>query len=86
MSVTNETALATYSSEAICGKCGTNQASRVNGYCVNGHDYWIEELDFTHPDLKDYVKRAAQNLQISVYSLKTHVKTNTSVPYPKVNR
>lgn len=47
-----------YPAKAVCVTCGTASARDLDGYCVNGHDNWLELSDKKeHPSLWNAVKR-----------------------------
>jgi hypothetical protein len=53
--------------QAICGTCGTKETDQDNGYCINGHDNWVELRDFEHNI--EHVRSACQNLGITMDDL-----------------
>ena len=61
----------------ICGTCGTDK-ERTNGYCINGHDDWIEWEDlltpYTHKLITDSLKKL--NITISELVYKIYISTN----------
>lgn len=59
---------------AICYKCGTAQENPDNGYCINGHDNWLEIID----DSKR-LGRAAKKFGITVEKLAEHIEHNKSI-------
>ena len=34
--------------EYICGECGTDKEQNLTGYCINGHDSWVNLDDFVN--------------------------------------
>lgn len=67
-----------YPANAICGKCGGSRANSENAMCICGADNWIEYEDFANTALVDYVKTAANNLNITVEELLVKVFKVTS--------
>lgn len=53
-------------SECICGVCGSRDVDNDTGFCINGHDNWVEVSDFFNPDLKGYISEASKNLGLSI--------------------
>jgi len=55
----------------ICGYCGSTEGNPNNALCAKcDGDYWIQSQDFDNPELKDYVQTAANNLNVTVETLK----------------
>lgn len=49
----------------ICGTCGTVEQNQQSGYCINGHDNWLQNGD----DI-EYWEKAAKDLDTSIETLK----------------
>ncbi len=64
---------------SICGKCGTNLEDYNSGFCINGHDNWIEVQDLANPDLKDYVDDAISTLSVSKLEILNALSEQRSV-------
>ena len=57
---------------AICRECGTAKENSENGFCINGHDDWLEEED-GFKGLFPYLEKFKLG---SVYRLKYHIINN----------
>lgn len=59
---------------AICLDCGTAKENPENGFCINGHDNWLEEEDSVERFLQASVK-----FNKSSSELICHIKDNVSI-------
>ncbi len=62
---------------AICLDCGTAKEDPENGFCINGHDNWVEDGD----DVQR-ISYACEKFQITGKQLMHHIKNNVSVGLP----
>lgn len=57
----------------LCGSCGYSDQKTEpdeDGNCGNCHeDLWLEWNDFTIPNLRNYIKKAASKLNLSIPEL-----------------
>ncbi len=59
---------------AICLNCGTAKENPENGFCINGHDNWLEEEDNI-----ERFSEASSKWNKSNYELMYHIKDNVSI-------
>ena len=57
---------------SACGTCGSKETDD-NGFCKNGHDDWVEGRDFFNPQLREHIRRACKNLNVTEDELLTHI-------------
>ena len=64
----------------VCGYCGGTEANSINALCSNcGKDFWVQPQDFKNPELKQYIKLASDNLNMSIEEFRDMVE-NLSIP------
>lgn len=61
-------------SKAICATCGVIEQNQESGYCINGHDDWLEEND-----PYEYWVKAAHQLKVSMTLLEHAMKSGGSL-------
>jgi len=65
----------------ICGTCGTVLpddlfGAEAKGFCINGHDNWVELRDFDDPDLAQHIGNAMVRLDMDRGTLLEVVKVS----------
>lgn len=53
----------------ICATCGTTDSNQENGFCINGHDDWLERRDFSISEHNQVIKRAMKTTGLSLEEL-----------------
>ncbi len=59
---------------AICLECGTAQENPETGFCINGHDNWLEKED--SGDRFDF---AMKKFKVSQSELIKHIQNGTNL-------
>lgn len=55
---------------AVCYNCGTTKENPDTGYCINGHDNWIEHAD------SDLIAKFSKENKIDVHEILEAINTN----------
>lgn len=63
----------------MCGTCLTHKEDNVTGYCINGHDNWVEPMDVEYfildrtnkdyPHINPMFKTLARKLKLKIAEL-----------------
>jgi len=59
---------------AICLDCGTAKENPENGFCMNGHDNWLEEMDKI-----ERFSEASIKFNKTTSELMFHIQQNVSI-------
>jgi hypothetical protein len=59
---------------AICLECGTAKENPENGFCINGHDNWLEEEDSI-----ERFSEASAKFNKNSSELMFHIQQNVSI-------